>query len=241
MGLIHFGRVVPNPEWHMARHCHEQFGELIVVLGGKLLVQSESGRLQATTGDILHYPAGCWHEEWSDTRQPTETIFFGVSGLPGSGITIVHDRDGRVRTLSRWIMASRADSYACIAGVRASFFDALLAEYCRVAADPGAGQMVTTVRSYIIDHINEGLDVQRLATQACMSRYHFIRQYRLLSGATPMADVRRMRAEEAANLLATTNLPLKAIAPMVGMANEFHLARMLKRCLGFGARHLRAH
>jgi AraC-like DNA-binding protein len=223
----------------MARHTHKQFSELIVVLGGRLQVQGQAGRLQATTGDILHYPHGCWHEEWSDVQQPVETIFFGVSGQRGSDITVVHDRDGRVRTLSRWIMASRADSYAHIDGVRASFFDALLAEYRRLAADTGASQLVTTVRSFVIDHINEGLDVQRLAAVACMSRYHFIRQYRLLSGATPMADVRRMRAEEAANLLATTNLPLKAIAPMVGMANEFHLARTLKRCLGFGARHFR--
>jgi transcriptional regulator GlxA family with amidase domain len=54
-----------------------------------------------------------------------------------------------------------------------------------------------------------------------------------------MEDVRMIRLEAARNLLLTTNLPLKAIAPRVGLGSEYHLSRLLRRHFDLGARELR--
>jgi transcriptional regulator GlxA family with amidase domain len=55
-----------------------------------------------------------------------------------------------------------------------------------------------------------------------------------------MDHARLIRLEAARELLLKTNLPLKAIAPKVGFASEFHLSRLLRTRLGIGARQIRA-
>jgi AraC family transcriptional regulator len=111
----------------------------------------------------------------------------------------------------------------------------------RLQSEHDASLLVSVIRQFVIEHLNESITVDALAAQACLSRYHFIRAYQKQSGLTPMADVRRLRLQEAANLLATTALPLKAVALMTGFANEYHLARSLKRYNGVTSSHYRSH
>lgn len=54
-----------------------------------------------------------------------------------------------------------------------------------------------------------------------------------------MEDVRRLRVEEARELIITTNLLLKEIAPLVGLSDEYQLSRLLRRYLGVSTRKLR--
>jgi len=62
-----------------------------------------------------------------------------------------------------------------------------------------------------------------------LSKFHFIRRYRTLTGRTPMEDLRLIRIEAARDLLLTTNLPLKEIAPRCGLGDEYHLSRLFRR------------
>jgi transcriptional regulator GlxA family with amidase domain len=68
-----------------------------------------------------------------------------------------------------------------------------------------------------------------LARKAGMSKYHFVRLYKKLSGRTPMNDVRMIRVEAARDLIITTDLPLKTIATRVGLGNEYYLCRVFRQ------------
>jgi len=72
-----------------------------------------------------------------------------------------------------------------------------------------------------------------------LTKNHFIRQYRILAGRTPMEDVRFLRVEKASELIVATPLPLHEIAPLVGIPNVYHLSKLLKSLLGVGVRELR--
>jgi AraC family transcriptional regulator len=78
-----------------------------------------------------------------------------------------------------------------------------------------------------------------LAHVAGLSKFHFIRAYTAQAGLTPMADVRAIRLDAARHLILTTDLPLKVIAPQVGLASEFHLSRLFTAHFGAGVRQLR--
>jgi transcriptional regulator GlxA family with amidase domain len=54
-----------------------------------------------------------------------------------------------------------------------------------------------------------------------------------------MADLRRVRLEEALRLVQATDLPLKAIARKVGMADEHTLSRAFSRHFGMSPRGFR--
>jgi transcriptional regulator GlxA family with amidase domain len=74
-----------------------------------------------------------------------------------------------------------------------------------------------------------------------MSKFHFSRRYRQLTGLTPMEDLRQLRLEAARDLLLTTDLPLKAIAPRTGLGDEYHLSRLFRRAFGIAPGELRRH
>ena len=67
-----------------------------------------------------------------------------------------------------------------------------------------------------------------LACQACVSKYHFLRTYKVLTGRTPMEDVRIIRANAARTLILSTALPLKDIAPRTGLGNEYAMSRIFR-------------
>ena len=74
-----------------------------------------------------------------------------------------------------------------------------------------------------------------------MSRYHFIRQYKAVSGRTPMEDVRLLRIEAAKRLIITTDMPLSAVAQKVGISDEYHLSKMFKKYVALPPGYFRRH
>lgn len=64
----------------------------------------------------------------------------------------------------------------------------------------------------IAGHLEEALDLETLAREACLSPFHFHRVFRGMVGETPMELVRRLRLERAAWRLAHTDRPVTEIA-----------------------------
>ncbi len=230
------GRVPASRSWHLGWQTHP-FNELIVVTGGRFAVGTRHGECEGVlglgTGDVVVYPAGCLHEETSDPDEPVETLFFTFDGPSGDRVRSVRDSEARIRSLARWLWDSGASTYAGAANLRQVWFAALMEEFCRLDTPLSAeGSLVEKARGYMRAHLGESVALEHLASHCALSKYHFLRLYRTASGRTPMADLRQMRLEEAVALLRTTSLPLKAVAPMVGMLSEFHLSRALRRYLG---------
>jgi len=68
------------------------------------------------------------------------------------------------------------------------------------------------VSAYIYDHLDDDLDMDRLAGVAALSPYHWHRIYHAVRGETVVAAVRRLRLQRAAADLAHSHTSLEAIA-----------------------------
>lgn len=68
------------------------------------------------------------------------------------------------------------------------------------------------VLTYIHDHLDDELDMDRLAEIACLSSYHWHRIYRAIYGETLAATVKRLRLHRAAGEIVGSNLPVSDIA-----------------------------
>jgi transcriptional regulator GlxA family with amidase domain len=148
------------------------------------------------------------------------------------------DQQGRLRLLAGWMYAER-DAYAAAANDAANaFVAAFLAEYARLAAHE-ENALVDTVRQYVRENLAAALTLDALAARVGLSKYHFLRRYKAITGRTPMADVRAMRANHARDLVLTTSLPLKRIAVMAGLSDGITLSRVCRRYLGFAPGQLR--
>lgn len=224
------GAVTRNPEWSMVSNGHP-LTELIVVLSGRMTVQFPGLRWEAVAGDVLLYPPRMWHAEQSDPSDPVETIFMALhwKSEETSGPPLrIKDRQDRIRELSRWLLAEQNSTAERTHAVRQTLFHAILAEFRRrllKRPDPA----IEALRTWMREHLQDDLCLDDLAAQAGMSRFHFVRHYRRMMGTTPMKDLRKLRAERARLLILTTNLPMKAIAPQVGIPDECRLSRLFRQ------------
>jgi len=76
------------------------------------------------------------------------------------------------------------------------------------------------------------LDVAALAAAAGMSRSAFAGAFRAAFAVTPMEFVRRARLHRAAELLRTTDIPVKVIADKAGFASRSHFSRAFAMAYG---------
>ena len=78
---------------------------------------------------------------------------------------------------------------------------------------------------FIHDHLDEEIDLNRLADVACLSPYHWHRIYHAMHGETIAATVRRLRLHRAAGFLANTAMPIETIAEKSGYAGVAAFSR----------------
>ena len=88
----------------------------------------------------------------------------------------------------------------------------------RAAADP-----IATTCKWALEHLDDDLSVERLATVAHMSRRSFVRNFRAATGSAPGAWVRSRRLDEARRLLETTDLSVDRIAEACGFGSAVTL------------------
>src|SRR5687768_2289353 len=85
---------------------------------------------------------------------------------------------------------------------------------------------------WLADHLDDTLDLARLADVACLSPYHFHRVYRAMRGETAAETVRRMRLHRAAVDLITRDLPVARIARRAGYGSQEAFTRAFKTAYG---------
>ena len=85
---------------------------------------------------------------------------------------------------------------------------------------------------WLADHLDDTLDLARLADVACMSRYHFHRVYQAMQGETAAETVRRLRLHRAAVELIAGDLPVPRIARRAGYGSQEAFTRAFKAAYG---------
>jgi AraC-like DNA-binding protein len=78
------------------------------------------------------------------------------------------------------------------------------------------GRRVAGVSDHIAEHLDDELDVERLAEVAHFSPWHFHRIYRETTGETVADTVRRLRLHRAAVDLSRDDDPLERVAKRAG-------------------------
>jgi AraC family transcriptional regulator len=88
------------------------------------------------------------------------------------------------------------------------------------------------VVTWLADHLDDTLDLARLAEVACMSPYHFHRIYHAMQGETAADTVRRLRLHRAAVELIASERPVPRIAHRAGYRSQEAFTRAFKAAYG---------
>jgi AraC-like DNA-binding protein len=87
------------------------------------------------------------------------------------------------------------------------------------APSPRDQRRISAALRHIEAHAEEPLDLDTLAGVACMSKYHFLRTFRRITGVTPYNFLLGVRLRRAAVRLSTTRAPVSAIAYEAGFGD----------------------
>ncbi|MFZ6744798.1 AraC family transcriptional regulator [Undibacterium sp. JH2W] len=91
---------------------------------------------------------------------------------------------------------------------------------------------LSRVTNYLHAHLDEDLDLNKLADIACMSPYHWHRIYRAIHGESVVATVKRLRLQRAATLLSRSDMTIDKIAEFSGYPNLQSFTRIFASVYG---------
>lgn len=85
---------------------------------------------------------------------------------------------------------------------------------------------------YIRKHLNEAIELEKLAEISCLSKDHFIRLFKKELGTTPLQYINQKKIEKAQFLLITEELAVKEIAFQLAFDDYSYFNRLLKKTTG---------
>lgn len=98
---------------------------------------------------------------------------------------------------------------------------------------------IVTAKLYIDGNFGDRLDLDRLAREACLSRYHFHRLFTRIYRVTPHQYLTRKRIEQASASLAGNVLSVTEICNEVGFESIGSFSSLFKKEIGRAPAHYR--
>ena len=87
-------------------------------------------------------------------------------------------------------------------------------------------------RAYFTEHYNEIINIEEYAHSRSMSTSWFIRNFKQLTGNTPMQYILNIRINNAQLLLETTDYNVTEISEIIGYDNPLYFSRLYKKQKG---------
>jgi AraC-like DNA-binding protein len=95
--------------------------------------------------------------------------------------------------------------------------------------------LLRRARDHADRHYATPLSLDELASVACMSKYHFLRQFKAAYRITPMEYVSQRRIERAQDLLRATNLTVTEVCFAVGFSSLGSFSSRFRALVGESA------
>jgi AraC-like DNA-binding protein len=96
------------------------------------------------------------------------------------------------------------------------------------------------VLTYIQDHLYDNIDVDVLASIACVNKCYFIRLFKREVGVSPLRYINQKKTEKAQLLLLTADMPVKEVAYELGFFDLSYFIRLFKKKVGMTPQEYRA-
>ena len=91
-----------------------------------------------------------------------------------------------------------------------------------------AARTIEPILVYMLNHLDEPLQVPELSGIARVSLSHFFTLFKRVTGETPISYFTRARMRRACTLLRKTSMSVKEVAASLGYEDEFYFSRSFK-------------
>ena len=225
---------------------------LIYCVKGRGSLQSGSDRWPVGPGDLMLVPPDMPHAYQADADEPWSIYWVHYDGERAKSYSDFLGIERPVFNIGvlpsliaefEALLSLRHSGYALAPFVHgANILKSLLtgfAEALRRSAQGRGGLDIQALIGLMQRRLDEDLDLNDLAREAHLSKYHFIRRFRQLTGHTPVQHFIHLKMQHACELLDSSNDPLKRIAAQVGYEDPYYFSRIFKRVIGVSPKQYR--
>jgi AraC family transcriptional regulator of arabinose operon len=96
------------------------------------------------------------------------------------------------------------------------------------------------VQTFMREHVDRSLRLDELADLARLSKYHFSKRYKQLTGYSPIKHFLNMKMEYACRLLDSTDMSVQTVAGALGYDDPLYFSRLFSQTIGTSPRAYRA-
>ncbi len=237
-----------DPDYRIRRPEGGRYFVLECILVGRGHLFIENRHFQPAAGDVYLLPPDVPHEYYTVPADPWEKIWFNVYGelierliecyrltgtiyLPRAGL------EQEFRSGMELVRRGGANAHAELAAI----LTGILATMHRQRGDNRANRSPDGVRlkNYLDNHWREPFSLMHLSREISKSPAQTLRIFRIAWETTPGAYYQKRRFEIAARYLENTGNSVRAIADLLGFANEFHFSAWFKKQGGLAPKHYR--
>ncbi|ARU87516.1 AraC family transcriptional regulator [Pseudomonas sp. M30-35] len=243
----------PNALNHRMQRSDSDDYLLIYCRSGQGWLETSDGRLDVAGGDLLLLPKGQWHAYGADRDKPW-TIYWihfdgelvsdflrplGKGPLWRIGVQprLLAELDALLN-LRKQGLSLRHFIYA------AHQLQALLASLAvlpaRVKLKSGRVLDVDAVQAVMRAHLHGSLNLDELAAQFKLSRFHFAKTYRALTGQAPIQEFIQLKIAHACRLLDEGEQSISQVAEQLGYEDVYYFSRLFRKVVGMAPSHYRA-
>ncbi len=233
----------PLPDDHLLIYCR----------AGQGWLETVDGRLVIGGGDLLLLPKGQAHVYGADPDKPWTLYWVHFDGelvadfLHPLGQGPLRHIGVQPRLLAEFdaLLGLRKQGLSLPHFIYAAHqLQSLLAS---LAVLPARAQLksgrvldVDAVQAVMRAHLHGSLNLDELAAQFKLSRFHFAKTYRALTGHAPIQDFIQLKMAHACRLLDEGEQGIRQVAEQLGYEDVYYFSRLFRKVVGMAPSHYRA-
>jgi AraC family transcriptional regulator, arabinose operon regulatory protein len=237
------------PSAHGHRMARQRPDDYLVIycISGAAMVTIGANHYRVGAGELVLLPAAIPHSYAADEQDPWSIYWVHLNGddLP-RWFTRLDARHGTVRHLGlhdrlvmdfRSLLSLSSAGYSLAMGLHATSLSRSLLSYAWLLLQrqqhDSAEMDVGALHLFMQQHIHQRLTLEQLSAAASApSRYQFIRQYKALTGQTPIQAFLHMKVSRACYLLEISDASVTDIAVEFGFDDAYYFSRLFKKVVG---------
>lgn len=243
----------PEAAGHLMQRSQPEDHLLIYCRAGRGWLETADGRFEVGGGDLLLLPKGLAHRYGADAVRPWTLYWVHFDGsLAEDFLRLLGPR--RVRRIG--VQPRLLADFEALLGLQrqglnpvpfihaAHQLQALLSSLAvlpaRANLKSGRVLDVDAVQAVMRSHLHGSLNLDELAAQFKLSRFHFAKTYRALTGHAPIQDFIQLKMAQACRLLDQGDAEVRQIAEQLGYDDPYYFSRLFRKVVGMAPSHYRA-
>tara|TARA_R110000787_G_scaffold63634_4_gene143069 strand:+ start:2659 stop:3543 length:885 start_codon:yes stop_codon:yes gene_type:complete len=229
----------------MTRQQHDSH-LLIYCTRGKGRLSLADEEFTVSAGQIVSLPASMAHHYHADSHTPWSIYWVHYRGTLASEYSNFTQPFCPVVTIGiqlrlledlQALCVQQTESYSIKAYIHSACLLKQVLSLIALSAErhrPQPGRLIDLeyIQKIMQQHIYTELDLGALATSANLSKYHFARKFKQLTGRSPIQFFIQLKMQHACRLLDTTSDSIKQVAAATGYTDPYYFSRLFKQSTG---------